>query len=253
MHNDNAYPDLSNVTLQKVPHRNLILEGVCSNCAHCGQDLTDAVSVQRGIGPLCSKKGYAEPAVEADEMQAMIDLAPWPELVEFLTANYKPLGIRGLVNGLVRVCSLNRPRGRGQKEGNIKVFEACCDAIETLGFKKMASVLRNTLAVVELRNSEKDPGCVEVWVKRSEWTPQWSNDCYNKLAGSTFDKKRKAMIVPLYKAEHVGDTSHQRLSKVTDGNNRLSNRVVLWNLLVEHYEGCVLKKGQDSIKIKAVA
>lgn len=247
---DEGYPDLTKLAPTKLPHRNLILHGVTSHCAHCGQDLTDAVSVQRGIGPICSRKGYSEDPVEADEIQAMIDLAPWPELVEFLTTHYKPLGIRGLVNGLVRVCSLNRPRGRGQKEGNAKVFDACCDAIENLGHRKMAAILRNTLAVVSLKNSEQDPGCVEVWVKKSEWTPSWSQDCFNKLAGAKFDKKRKAMIIPLYKPDHIGDASHQRLSKVTQDNVRLTNREVLWGMLVHHYNGCVLKKGKESVKIK---
>jgi len=248
-----SHPDLNHLTTVKIPHRNLILAGVAIQCAHCGMALTDSISVQRSLGPRCSRKGYSEEPVDGDEMQAMIDLAEFPELVEFLTEHYKPLGIRGLVNGLVRVCSLNRPRGRAyHRTGNEKVFSACCDAVESLGHRKMASLLRNTLAVVSITDAKNHPGCIKVWVKKSEWTWSWSRDVKQDLNGAFYSKEDRGMIVPIYHPDHVGDKMKQRLSAVPGPNGEpLTNRRALWDLLVKHYEGCVVKKDGEAHKIRA--
>ncbi len=53
-HSSFGYPDLSRLTTKKIPHKDMILDDVCTNCACCGQPLTDSVSVQRGLGPRCS-------------------------------------------------------------------------------------------------------------------------------------------------------------------------------------------------------
>lgn len=242
-----AYPDLSNLTTVKIPHRNLILEGVCSHCAHCGHELTDSVSIQRGIGPVCSRKGYSEDPVEGDEMQAMIDLAEFPELVEFLTEHYKPLGIRGLVNGLVRVASLNRPRGRGQKDGNVKVHSACCDSIESLGHRKLAQLLRETLVIMEVRESEAYPGSYEVWVKRREWTREWSRDLKRATVGSFFCRKAKATVVPIHKPDDP--TLFRYSNRTGPGGRRLLNKRALWDLMLKHYGGLVAKVKGEPVKL----
>lgn len=242
-----GYPDLSHLTTVKLPHSNLILHGVCDHCAHCGLALTDAESIQRGIGPICYGKGYSEEVdANGDELQAMIDLAEFPELVTFLTEHYKPLGIRGLVNGLVRTASLNRPRGqRNFREGNEKVFAACCDSIESLGHKKMATLLRNTLAIASIKDSEVHPGCLEIWVKKAEWTWNWSTDCRNFLSGTFFDRKCKAMIVPVFHPDHVGDPQYRRGSQVAGKTNKSQ----LWILLQKHYGGLVIKTKDGAAKI----
>lgn len=244
-----GYPDLSNLTTRKISHINLILENVCDHCAHCGLALTDSISIVRGIGPICSRKGYSEEPIDGDEMQAMIDLAEFPELVEFLTIHYKPLGIRGLVNGLVRVCSLNRPRGTAyRRTGNEKVFSACCDAIESLGHRKMASLLRNTLAIISITESKNYPGCIKIWVKKSEWSWSWDQDIHNKLTGAFYSRQDKGMIIPIYSE----DKSQRRLSAVSGPDGKfLTNRQVLWDLLSKHYNGNVFKKDGETFKIKS--
>lgn len=238
-----AYPDLSSVTTVKVPHRNLILDGVCSHCAHCGHQLTDAQSIQRGIGPVCSGKGYAEDPVDGDEMQAMIDLMEFPELVEFLNEHYKPLGIRGLVNGLVRVASLNRPRGRGWSEGNADVHAACCDAIESLGHQKLSKLLRETLVIMEVRESTEYPHCLEVWVKKRDWTKDWSWDVTRDVSGTFFSKKVKAMVIP------VGNNGKVMSKCRPDGNGPITNKRALWNLMLRHYGGSIAKVKGEAVKI----
>lgn len=242
-----AYPDLSGLTTDKVPHRNLILDGVCTHCAHCGHQLTDSVSIQRGIGPICSRKGYSEDPVDGDEMQAMIDLAEFPELVEFLTEHYRPLGLRGLVNGLVRVASLNRPRGRDQKEGNDKVHAACCDAIESLGHRKLATLLRETLVIMEVRESEDYPGSYEVWVKRRAWTKRWSWDLRKRVWGSFYCKQLKATVVPIHRPDNE---KSRALSNERDlDGRRISNKRALWELMLEHHGGMVARVKGETVKI----
>ena len=186
----------------------LVFQGVCSHCAHCGQPLSDSVSIERGIGPICSKKGYMEDPSNPDEMQAMIDLAEFPELVQFLSDQYKPQGVRGLMNGLVRICSLNR---------RSPVHQACTDAIESLGYRKLASLLRESISVVEVSDCKDHPGNYVVWVKKSEWSWNWTNDIRREIPGSFPSRAHKGTIVP-----------HTQKPK-------------LWELMLKHYSGLCAK------------
>jgi hypothetical protein len=138
----------------------LVYEGVCTHCAHCGQPLTDAESSQRGIGPICSKKGYTDEVEPIDPMEAMLSLSQYPQLVDYLNAKYKPQGNRGLANGLVRTASLNR---------RTPVHAACTDALDALGYKKLASALRESLAVVEIYDSKAQADAYGVWVKKTDF------------------------------------------------------------------------------------
>lgn len=237
------------VTTRKLAHRNMVLDGTCSHCAHCGHELTDAVSIQRGIGPICSKKGYEEEvAADADEMQAMIALSEYPELVEFLVREYKPLGIRGLVNGLVRVASLNRPRGRGQCEGNFDLFDAICDAVDSLGHAKLAGLLRETLVVVEIKDAKGKDGFYDVWVKRANWNYNWSS-ALSAISGTEFDRVLKKRYVKIHKP---GDKELLAFTEVR-GRGRVSNKQLLWEALVASYDGLVAKTPKGTFKIKPLA
>lgn len=238
------YPDLSRLTTRKVEHRNLVLEDICTHCAHCGHELTDAISIQRGIGPVCSKKGYAEDPADGDEMQAMIDLSEFPELVEFLTKHYKPLGIRGLINGLVRVASLNRPRGRGQSEGNYRVHAACCDAIASLGHGKLANLLRETLVVVTISKVKEKPGTYRVFVKKRDVHKDWWRMISARLNRAEWIKKERAYHVPFF--DDAGETrasvSSFQLQRPGDGKwVYVSNKRALWELIVYCYEDMIVK------------
>src|SRR5574343_1262328 len=193
----------------KLPHRNMVLDGVCTHCAHCGLALTDSVSITRGIGPQCSKRAYKEDPVDGDEIQAMIDLAEWPEVVEFLTQHYKPLGMRGLVNGLVRLASLNRPRGKGRLKGNFALHTDICQAIQSLGYVKIASLLRETLAVVFVK-TDPATGVAAVRVKKSEWTPQYSTEM-RTLPEVGYDKMNRSYLV---KVHQPGDPKAPVLHKL---------------------------------------
>ena len=195
----------------------LVFQGVCSHCAHCGQPLTDSVSVERGLGPICSKKGYLEDPTDPDEMQAMIDLAEYPDLVDYLMANYKPKGVRGLMNGLVKVCSLNR---------RSPVHQACCDAVESLGYRKLASLLRESIAIVEVSVLSASDDSLKVWVKKSEWSWAWTN-AVRGIPGSFFSREHKGTIVPA------------------------SRKKELWELIKRHYAGFCCKTEKGTVKIPA--
>lgn len=197
----------------------LIFQGVCTNCAHCALKLTDAVSQNRGLGPLCSKRGYAEDPVNADEVQAMIDLAEFPKLVEFLTLKYKPQGVRALMNGLVRICSLNR---------RSPVHQACTDAIESLGYKALASKLRESISVVEIREIEGNDSEMAIWIKKTEWKWAWSNEFRANIPNSYFSKKEKGTVFSI------------------------AFKPAVWNMVKKHYHGFYCKTPKGCVKIPQV-
>jgi len=196
----------------------LVFEGVCTHCGHCGQPLSDAVSIQRGIGPVCSKKGYHEDPVVSDEIQAMIDLAEFPVLVEYLNAKYRPQGVRGLMNGLVRICSLNR---------RSPVHQACTDAIESLGYNNLAAALRESVSVVEIADHEKvRPGYFLVHVKKSDWNWAWTNALRSVPGSFPSRYPHKGTCIPK------------------------SEKRALWNLMLRHFAGLYAKTPTGAIKIR---
>ena len=199
----------------------LVLEGVCTHCAHCGHLLKDAESVERGIGPVCSKKGYHEdPKSSADATDAMIALSEYPELVDWLNKKYVPGGVRKLVNGLVRTASLNR---------RTPVHAACTDAVEALGYKSLASLLRESIATVEITEPQDHAGFYEIWIKKSDFSWSWQTDL------------RK---VPGYRWVHGTGRQVRNLVPKT-----VNNRAWLAQIVVKHFDGLFVKTAKGSTKI----
>jgi hypothetical protein len=192
------------ISTEKMVHGSMILNGICTQCVRCRLKLTDAVSIERGMGPECSSKGYAEDPTNPDEMGAMIELAEYPALVDFLTLHYKPLGVRGLMNGLVRIAALNRKS---------PVHGACANAIEMLGYQKLAGALRDALVVLKITRSEKHAGHLKVWVRGAEWTRDWSQDCYSHVPHSFYDRQERGLIVA----------------------DRKETKSALWRMMMKHY------------------
>ena len=194
----------------------LIYEGVLTNCAHCGMPLTDAESSQAGLGPICRKKGYTDEVEPVDPMDAMLALAEYPQLVDYLNAKYKPQGNRQLANGLVRTASLNR---------RTPVHGACTDALEALGYKRLASALRESIAVVEIYDSKSKPDHYGVWVKKSDFSWSFYGEV-KQLTGVHMTKYPvKEIVVP---------RAHKR---------------ALAQLIVKYYEGFYVKTQNGSHKI----
>ena len=194
----------------------LVFEGVCVSCAHCGQPLTDSESVERGIGPICSKKGYLEEVVASDSTDAMMALAEYPDLVDYLVSKYKEKGNRGLVNGLTRTASLNR---------RTPVHAACTDAIEALGYKRLASALRESISAVELYELPDSPESYGMWIKKADFSWSFWNRLKVQDGVHMTRYPKKATIVPK------------------------RHRLALAKLLVEFYDGLYLKTPKGSFKI----
>lgn len=194
----------------------LVFEGVCTHCAHCGQPLTDAPSVERGLGPICSKKGYLDEVEPKDDTEAMLALAEYPQLVDWLVTKYKPKGNRELVNGLTRTASLNR---------RTPVHMACTDAIDALGYKKLASALRESISVVELYEMPDTPDSYGMWIKKSDFS--WS--FWNRLKVQ----------------DGVHMTRYPKRATIIPKRHRLT----LAKLLIEYYNGLYIKTPTGSFKI----
>lgn len=194
----------------------LVFEGVCVHCAHCGLALTDSESIERGLGPICSKKGYLEEVEPKDSTDAMLALAEYPKLVDYLVTKYKDKGNRGLVNGLTRTASLNR---------RTPVHAACTDAIDALGYKKLASALRESISSIEIFDVKDYPDDYGLWIKRSDFN--W--DFYTKLRKLTGVRMvrhpKKATLVPR------------------------THRMALAQLIVETYSGLYVKTVTGTAKI----
>jgi hypothetical protein len=193
----------------------LVFEGVCTNCAHCGQPLTDSESVERGLGPICSKKGYMEEVEPKDSTEAMLALAEYPKLVDYLVTKYKEKGNRALVNGLTRTASLNR---------RTPVHAACTDAIDALGYKKLASALRESISSVEIYDVAEKPDHYALWVKKSDYNYGFAR-LVGHLEGTYLQRKPRAWIVPR------------------------SHRMTLANYIVQYYTGLYCKTTKGSFKI----
>jgi len=206
------------VNIRKRHHHWLKLEGVMSHCAHCGMALTDAQSISRGLGPVCFKRSGVKDFTpdSPDFIQAMIDLADYPELVEFLTEHYKPQGARGLMNGLVKICSLNR---------KTEIHPVCCNAIQSLGYDKLASLLRESLAVVTLREPKDHPGFYNVWVKKSDYTPSWGR-ALRQIPGYSWNRNERGVLIPK------------------------NQKKALWKAMLSHYAGLVVKTPKGAFKIE---
>ena len=202
----------------------LIVNGACTHCAHCGMTLTDPTSQEAGLGPVCRSRGYNDDPVaesDSDSMQALIDLAEYPVLVDYLTTNYKDKGKHKLMVGLVKIASLNR---------RTPVHQAVTDAIESLGYKRLASTLRESLCCVEIK--EHDPLHFNIWIKKSEWHWSFANDIRHNIPNAYTSRQFKGTIVPK------------------------SDKKMLWSLCLKHYSGFFAKVpdgagGKKAVKIQA--
>lgn len=194
----------------------LIYEGVLTHCAHCGMPLTDAESTQSGLGPICRKKGYTDEVEPVDPMEAMLALSEYPQLVDYLNAKYKPQGNRQLANGLVRTASLNR---------RTPVHAACTDALDALGYKRLASALRESIAVVEIYDSKAQGESFGIWVKKADWSWAWYNELKGLPGVHMTRYPTKEIVVPK------------------------SNRRALAQLIVKYYDGFYVKTANGAHKI----
>jgi len=140
---------------------------------------------------------------------------------------------------------LNRPRGGEQKEGNEKLFRACCDAVEALGYPKMANLLRDTLVVAWLNPSE-EPGEDGISYLRTKAyrTPGWlRSEIMEKVGGVSWDRKTRTFRIPM----HEKGSSSIFCSSKDSGK---SNKRVVWETLLKAFEGYAAKINGNSVPIR---
>jgi len=194
----------------------LMFSGVCSHCAHCGQPLTDAESMQRGIGPVCSKKGYKDEVEPRDDVEAIMALAEFPELADYMVKCYKPKGNRDMVNALVRIASLNR---------RTPVHAECTDAVDALGYTKLASALRESISSIEIYEVAEKPDFYAMWIKKHDFSWSFWSQLKNQPGVHMTKFPKPATFIPK------------------------SQRKELAKLLISHYSGLYIKTPKGSHKI----
>lgn len=231
---------LDTLTTRKVAHGRLIFQGICTNCSRCHMKLSDSVSVERGIGPTCSKRGYDEDPKDGDGVEAMIALAEYPPLVEFLLEHNKPDNLRGLMNALVKVSALNI--------GNANLHAACCDAIEALGYRRLSDTLREGIACMTIKASEENPGCYEIFVKSAHWNWSWDRDVLKIPSASKMKHKSKGryVLIPI----HAKDDAKRPVGGKFEGK-LLTNKAALWQVMLRHFPGRCAKTPTGGVKIVA--
>ncbi len=227
---------LEALTTKKRAHGTLVMEGMATHCGHCHQPLTDSLSVERSLGPICAGKGYLEDPVDGDLTDAMIALAEYPQLVEFLMAHSDKGNLRGLMNALVKVCALNRR--------NANLHAACCDAIQALGWSRLANAMRESIAVVVIKVSTDSPGCHEVRVKGHAWSYAWNRDVM-EIPGAMKRKRPNAhVLIPI----HAPTDPSRPIGGRVDGI-MMSNKAALWRCMLRHYSGYCAKTPNGGVKI----
>lgn len=230
---------LATLTTRKVSHERLITQGICSKCGHCHQKLTDAVSVERGIGPTCSKKGYLEDPKDGDGVEAMIALAEYPQLVDFLLAHNDVGNLRGLMNALVKVCALNG--------GNANLHAACCDAIQALGWTRLANAMRETISCMVIKASKEAPGCYDIFVKREYWNRRWDRDVLS-IPGAKKERSDTTSQLFVRLPIHAPDDPKRPIGGKFEGQ-LMTNKAALWQVMLRHFAGRCAKTPASGVKI----
>lgn len=118
---------------------------VASNCACCGKVLSDAPSIETGMGPQCRKKhGYATPEGTADPSAALAAIEPHKAALMLPEGD---MDARRLANILVhRIAVL--------QDG--VVAAACVDGIRALGFETLGDRCAKRMTKIVVRVEESD-------------------------------------------------------------------------------------------------
>jgi hypothetical protein len=128
-----------------------------SHCCICSAALTDAVSVERGMGPVCSAKYYEIEHVITDEMVAhalgVVATSNLDPAVK-MTAKHLKSRPREFSNVLVKWASAHYD----QKE---VVFDVA-DAVAALGFTALSARLREDRTKIHLRKHPTNPNLLTV-------------------------------------------------------------------------------------------
>ena len=159
---------------------------VASNCACCGKVLSDAPSIEAGMGPQCRKKhGYATPEGTADLSAALAAIEPHRAALALPEGE---MDARRLANVLVhRIAVL--------QDG--VVAAACVDGIRALGFTTLGDRCAKRMTKIVVRVEENDVTSeVTIVVK----APYSDGGALRTLPGRRWDAATKTTRVRVYRS-----------------------------------------------------
>ena len=202
-----------------------------SQCACCGRTLTDGVSIERGVGPICSRKYYELPdSMEPDfgaalvHMDRVIELGCITEEMVHGTDGLMHLlckkeDSRAVANLLSLACAANY--------GMSKVFPIT-EMIHALGYQVLAKKIDENNGAIRIEKHG-----AEFWIK-TPYSPEMNHDLYLRKICSTFEYKEGwgRAKVRICKASKV-------------------NKALIWNVLCKHFPGfrIVSEKGRTNIPV----
>lgn len=133
-----------------------------THCCICRAALTDAVSVEKGIGPICGRKYYA---IEHEITPAMVEVALGVIACSKLDNSVK-LTAKHMKDRPREFCNILLKWASAHYDERAVVFDVA-DAVEALGFVELAAKLREDRTQVHVRPDATDPNRITVHTSNS--------------------------------------------------------------------------------------
>jgi len=162
---------------------------LATHCACCGRPLVDAVSVEAGMGPHCrAKHGYLDQPVGTDwtAAQAALALADLAGAGPWLANPAWNLDARVVANALVHRIAAT------QDSGAPLTIARLCDAVQALGFPRLAETLLKRYCPVVVRKAETG----DRLLVKTPYSPAFVGALKAAHVGAGFDKESKRWVVP---------------------------------------------------------
>jgi len=168
-------------------------ELLATHCCLCGRALLDAASVERGLGPTCAEKaGVGEAAHEADWTRALAVLAA--VTIDGASLSSWSCDARAVCNALVHRV------GRDPLAAEVP---AIVEAIEALGYLKLAATLADRLVPVTVRvEAEGEALVVSADLPRGAVFEAFLAEM-RRVPGRRWNSERKVDIIPAKSRKHL--------------------------------------------------
>jgi len=160
---------------------------LATHCCLCGRELLDAASVERGLGPTCAKRaGVGDTAHPAD----------WPRALRALgRTDIAAASLPGWALDAHRVSNVLVHRvGRAPEAPAVPHV---CEAIDALGYHRLAATLAARLVPVAVTVAAEEEGLVVTTSKLDDPLFDAWVETMRQVPGRRWDGERKANVVPL--------------------------------------------------------
>lgn len=158
---------------------------VATHCVCCGRALSDAPSIEAGMGPHCREKyGYDEAQGPADEAEAMAIVAPHREALE-LSADIEG-NPRRFANVLVHRLAV-------LIDGEVAV--ACVNALRALGFSKLSRHCAARMVKISVSEEKDEAGNVVAYTIKAPYS-----EAVRRLSLARWDRELRVTRVRIYRS-----------------------------------------------------